>query len=1134
MKQTKTRWYQRLFAMLALFVCVCFVGTNVTRVFANDSVVYTSNSVLTSDYTDIGYQEGETYSVTFRIAFDVEVSSYALTVQMPYFTQIVSVSNEQSEGETAVFQAEILDDRTFGVSYISMESLWSTALFTVYFVLTENVNISGMPEVNNMQFQNNQSQTIEGIRPQMGVITVYEQGAEIPPEQPPLTTRLKGDVNGDGAIDLADLMLVQRSLINPMAQLDETQSQYADIDNNTEVNLRDAQFIMMYIAGALGSLEDVNGSGESEYPNEQTYTYEFIIFDPNTKTEMGGGTIDVREGQYVSEVLSMKFHDAIGFYFDMAGTDPVDSVTAPNRMSVIYIFVNSNTETPSDYVNFELVLNVRNLDGTSNNVTEMNGRPLGYTVEALIEQYRNYCGKSYNVSVYADASMSTVLSPATPLENGARYYFSLVEFVPYEGKIVYLSRSNEVILPLTGHSVNFEAGTNIYNVVRAMSERPTSSDSMTGSGMYDYYDFVNIYTDSTLTTPLSTDATVTEPFTVYVEVAEKSLVGEYPLYDENGNALGTATLTAEGTATVRYSATADGTTAGTATEETGTYYLQAGMAFIAVGEYKQIAIEIEVRENIAILYDVFDGSNLSEDFSAVAGTYSVTDYIDEYDITLVYQIELMTNGMFRLSYGKMLMIGSYFYNDNVYTLNEMGSYSQMIKGEDGNFTTSYEYEYYHNYYNGTSYSLRLLLAGVCEMYTHSNVGEGMVEYEYVGTYVREGNNATVTLENGTQYTVSLTPSESEYESGQFTFEGQVSEYPEYPSESTNSWWVSSFEAFKYDGEGEVRPPLYAVELDVDGTLQVYGENYNMDDGVSYVRDGDRYTVFLNDGTAMQFVGDSDRGAYTEYAVFNVNEQQASVSGEYSMPVDGDTFHVSLYPNGLAVVDGGSFRDVIVYIVLESGNIEMEGEELVVDFNNGMLIRQYNSETPTEPTTPSWWVSEYKLYKPATLENCPVMALELYPDGTVTAHTMTGVVDYQSYVKDGSVITVFMNASTAYQFTVDESSDPCIIVSYVTYTESQAFANVAGEYRMADADGVLRTVTLYANGLVVADGGTYKDVMTYEIVSETPSLVIAIDGLRLVLGENNIFIVEQTNTENNGGTVTENNNGTIVNGTVTMG
>ncbi len=953
MKQTKIKPLSRVLAALALFLSVCLMGTSVLRVFANENTVYASNAYVRSDEQDVIYTEGARYSVSVTLETDVPVASYQLNVRMPDFVRVLEVNAMRENDATYQFVSEIdASESAFNVTCVSGTNFTNDTLFEVVYTLPQGVTASGVPSVTYSQFTNAAAQYVEGFNFELGVINARANSTT------PDVSRAKGDVNGDGEINLADLMRIQRSLVNAGTEaLIPVEYTAADIDESGTVDMRDCQYVMMYITGAITSFDGIGGAGGSD-DKDGEYSYTVVAYDYVNKMEMATTTVIIYQGEYVGQRVSEMFTGTSvnGFYFDMEGKTPVMSQTAPTTERTVYVFVQTGEVNPPvnpDMVSFQVTLNYENLDGSASSREEMGGRQSGQLVSTLKDQYSYYNGKNYEIMVFADAAMTQAVSFDTVLENGAHYYLQLVEFTPVSVNFVMITNMNGTLVPVTGFGSSYKAGKNIYAIV----EEEFNEMSSDGMGMSDYYTLNEVYNDSALQNKLSEDAVVAQDGVYYVLVSPISLAGSYPLVDEEGASLGVLVLDDMGNATIQWGATlteepdvtqppesseegnggvisgvvgnvgltgtvVDGTLSGAesgsgegtqdpvqVTSETGTYGMVEGMAFVTVSAYKQYIIMVAPSYGMAMLYASFDGTDYeeAEEFRAAQGKFTVTATIEDFGMTLVYDIELYANGVCKLSIGSMAMICSYFYSGDVYTLVQMGDYTQMIKQEDGNFIPSEADEHYYNYYNQIDYNLRLFLAGVCQMSIHD--GATNTNEDYVGTYVREGDNATITLENGTVYKVTLYASDSEYGSAKFTFEGQ-------PVEDTSG----QEKVIIFYSEDSTLPVMKLMMYE-DG-YEAYGSAGEFG-GSDYYFDGETILLIGDTATAYEIKVD-DTNAILSVTVFDSKEgTYDSVASIYEMNLDGMVVAVELQTSGMAVIRSNPLQ-IYKYSVLSETQVEFNG------------------------------------------------------------------------------------------------------------------------------------------------------------------------------------------------------------------
>lgn len=69
-------------------------------------------------------------------------------------------------------------------------------------------------------------------------------GADVP------DTPKKGDVNGDGKVNIDDVTLIQKYIAN-MAELDSIQLKAADLNGDENANIDDVTMIQKFLAGMV-------------------------------------------------------------------------------------------------------------------------------------------------------------------------------------------------------------------------------------------------------------------------------------------------------------------------------------------------------------------------------------------------------------------------------------------------------------------------------------------------------------------------------------------------------------------------------------------------------------------------------------------------------------------------------------------------------------------------------------------------------------------------------------------------------------------------------------------------------------------------------------------------------------------
>lgn len=182
------------------------------------------------------------------------VSSFFMTFEMPYFTQISNVwlGETLANAENVVWEYNF-DGQSVTVAYSSANEFADTTMFTVEFYMPSVTSYeSGHMYAYNMQFVNTVPQEVWACE-SFGRITVEFDGEDI----------LMGDADQNGIVNLEDVMYILRSRLKGY-ELEGMGRTAADIDGNGTIDMLDCQYIQNYLVGKLESLENVNGGNNGE------------------------------------------------------------------------------------------------------------------------------------------------------------------------------------------------------------------------------------------------------------------------------------------------------------------------------------------------------------------------------------------------------------------------------------------------------------------------------------------------------------------------------------------------------------------------------------------------------------------------------------------------------------------------------------------------------------------------------------------------------------------------------------------------------------------------------------------------------------------------------------------------------
>lgn len=115
----------------------------------------------------------------------------------------------------------------------------------------ELIWISKNPRIANVE----ENGTVTGVREGKTVVKVttpdgrVEAGCEITVIGT-TSGRLPGDVNGDNLVDVQDVVMITRHVLN-YAQLDDSQQQIADVNNNSTIDVQDVTLIIQFALGLI-------------------------------------------------------------------------------------------------------------------------------------------------------------------------------------------------------------------------------------------------------------------------------------------------------------------------------------------------------------------------------------------------------------------------------------------------------------------------------------------------------------------------------------------------------------------------------------------------------------------------------------------------------------------------------------------------------------------------------------------------------------------------------------------------------------------------------------------------------------------------------------------------------------------
>ena len=249
-----------LLAITAMGSLITAYATEKEQIDSQGSMIYSQE--LTVDSI------GEAYQLTFSMDAKVEFASFELGIQFPGFVKVmeVKVSDELAKLSGNFEYGTDNGETLVKTSFVSSENVAGNVdLFTVTFQVLETGY--GAPYLSGEAlFTNANYQYFNNVGCAFGSINA---GGDMP-----MPTGNKGDVNLDGEISVADLVMMQRHIVSSNEQLYGTAYSNADIDNDGNVNTIDCQYVQMYLVGELENLNGIGGGVvDPEIPSESEVSY---------------------------------------------------------------------------------------------------------------------------------------------------------------------------------------------------------------------------------------------------------------------------------------------------------------------------------------------------------------------------------------------------------------------------------------------------------------------------------------------------------------------------------------------------------------------------------------------------------------------------------------------------------------------------------------------------------------------------------------------------------------------------------------------------------------------------------------------------------------------------------------------
>ncbi len=971
----------RIFSAVAtLAMAASMLGVTTVSAFATDGTIVEENkdyvtsqrAMVHSDPQTVAY-DGRTYTLTVNAYAEQGLSAFDMYFYMPEYTTITAVRetlpvDTTSAGNGTGTYVSKVNDTQLHVTYSSATTTvyGDTALFEVEYTVNYETTAYTAPWANIVEFVNPEGNTITNVMTSFGAIIV--EGTQPQPQ------RMKGDMDGDNDVDLADLIRIQRSLVYDEESLTDEQWYCADINGDGQVTIADCQWVQKYLAGMIESLENIGG-GNTEVPQGLTVKVQYLLNQGGTIRNIGSNSGQFAQGLYLRDIVNQMVYSnggigntykLDGVYKDKACTVSVDPEEVLNKDVTLYVVFLGEGETDENRAYVSVTFCAEMPDGT---ITPCFGTGTQY---ALGRNLHDIATKLFDsdedaqefyqfVDVYVDSRCTTLLDHDALLEEDCALYVKM-HHVDMTGEYALLDGDTGAQMG----SVKVEGNTMTLSYANGGTKVEKSGTCFFQMGRA----FMTINDN--------------EMYVVQFQRLPSSMLG-----GNAGNGGGYTENNGAGEVVDKVTGSLSGTENGEVIDkEMGS--ITGSLSGTENGEIVEVTTVMA-----GILVYAFDGSGLTntEEYAAVAGDYVILDEGYEEGEILEYQCTLYANGLYKMSLGGVQIVGQYYVDGEIFTFNEMGSYNQTRRMEaDNTLETLYGMGYSYMY--GPEY-LELMEAGWYCLENHQT-GETIVGKGYE---ILDGGDKVTFTYNGRTYTIILSVSEGG--NAQFYYEGEeantpsekegayfylkmysttgeyvddrelyveagmpIYEYVRSYLEANTSYAVNQIyleESFssvldqKMLAENGMEMPLYimvennvgerefASQLETVGTLYVDGNgNFNWTlngmavNGYCYV---DEYKILLVSGNGVYYLArlvETDMGMTFISQVEELQSAPDNLAGEYRMNgAEGISLRVTILTQNYLVIDfGNSSCDIYNYEhAAVDGQIIVDGMQMVVDRNS---------------------------------------------------------------------------------------------------------------------------------------------------------------------------------------------------------
>ena len=323
----------KFFVMVILTLAIALGSFSVmATAFAEEVKVESTTQQVVVDADDVELEIGETARLGFYANGYCNVAGYHFTLVLP---SNVTFSNFELAGvdKEANFQYSVNGEEVSVICNSSNEEhIWSMTMFYIEVVARE----VGYGEIwfRNASIVDINANQVECRGDSVGITVLGE----------PTNNVIKGDVDGDERVTVADLMLMQRYVIGTLGDEANFSTDAADVNGDYDINLIDCQHVQRYLVGKISfeELQALAGNGGSDTPVVPDQPTGEIVYDVYDGANLLKEALRIDLSNWTT-TFTYNGEDIYGTSIAMSMIDEEFSEGAvafvPNNSSMLYAFV---------------------------------------------------------------------------------------------------------------------------------------------------------------------------------------------------------------------------------------------------------------------------------------------------------------------------------------------------------------------------------------------------------------------------------------------------------------------------------------------------------------------------------------------------------------------------------------------------------------------------------------------------------------------------------------------------------------------------------------------------------------------------------------------------------------------------